>query len=63
MAKVKLSADTLKVIKDLQDDLNDMLKLGSNIEVVWKLENLHHDKAFLKSADYIRKSLNKAAKS
>ncbi len=31
--------------------------MDSNIGVIWKLESLHHNKAFLKSAEYIRKSL------
>lgn len=58
-ANKKLSIETIKVLKDLQNDINEMLKYGSNIEVVWKLEKLQNDKAFEKSADYIRKSLDK----
>ena len=55
----KLNPTTKQMIKDLQDDLQDMLKMDSNIEVIWKLELLQNDKAFQKSADLIRKSLQR----
>ena len=53
----KLNSTTKEMIKDLQDDLRQMLELDSNIEVIWGLESLHINKAFQKSADLIRKSL------
>jgi len=56
---VELSETTKQVIKDLQDDLNDLLTKESNIEVIWKLEELSRDNAFLQSAELIRKSLKK----
>ena len=55
----KLSPITIAVIKDLQKDIDDLLLLESNIEVIWKLENLHSmQQAFKMSANLIRKSLN-----
>tara|TARA_R100000541_G_scaffold13459_1_gene22452 strand:+ start:803 stop:979 length:177 start_codon:yes stop_codon:yes gene_type:complete len=53
----KLNSTTKQMIRDLQDDLQQMLEIDSNIEVIWKLESLQNDKAFQKSADLIRKSL------
>lgn len=53
----KLNKTTKQVIRDLQDDLQDMLEMHSNIEVIWRLESLQNNKAFQKSADLIRKSL------
>ena len=55
----KLNSTTKQMIKDLQDDLQEMLQLDSNIEVVWRMESLQNNKAFQKSADLIRKSLEK----
>jgi len=55
----KFNPTTIAVIRELQKDVNDLLLLGSNIEVVWKLENLHNmEQAFKQSAELIRKSLN-----
>ena len=48
------------MIRDLQDDLQEMLELDSNIEVVWRMESLQNNNAFQKSADLIRKSLEKS---
>jgi len=54
----KLNPTTIAVIKDLQKDVNDLLLLSSNIEVIWKLENLDTmEQAFKMSANLIRKSL------
>jgi hypothetical protein len=53
----KLSETTKQMIKDLQNDLEQMLELDSNIEVICRLEKLHNDNAFMKSANYIRRSL------
>lgn len=53
-----LNETTLKIIRGLQDDLNEMLKSESNIEVAWKLERLHNDKSLKNNADSIRESLN-----
>jgi len=54
----KLNPTTIAVIKDLQKDVNDLLLLGSNIEVICKLENLDTmQQAFKMSANLIRKSL------
>ena len=58
MAQNKLNATTLQVIKDLQDDLAIMLRMESNIDVIWELESLQNNKALQKSADLIRKSIN-----
>ena len=57
MENQKLSKETILMLKDLQDDINRMIYMGSNMEVVWKMEQLQNEKAFQKSADFIRKSL------
>ena len=57
MKNKKLSNETIQMLKDLQDDINRMMNMESNIEVVWKMEQLQNEKAFQKSADFIRKSL------
>jgi hypothetical protein len=57
MENQKLSKETILMLKDLQDDINRMMNMESNIEVIWKMEQLQDEKAFQKSADYIRKSL------
>ena len=57
MENQKLSKETIQMLKDLQDDINRMIYMGSNMEVVWKMEQLQNEKAFQKSADFIRKSL------
>jgi hypothetical protein len=54
----KLNPITIAVIKDLQKDVNDLLLLSSNVEVIWRLENLQNmQQAFKTSAELIRKSL------
>jgi len=45
------------LISDLEQDLRDLKKCGSNIELVWKLEELSNNKVFLISANLLRKSL------
>jgi hypothetical protein len=55
----KLNTTTRQMIKDLQDDLQQMLEMDSNIDVIWKMDSLQNNKAFQKSADLIRKSLEK----
>jgi hypothetical protein len=57
MENQTLSKETIQMLKDLQDDINQMLNMESNMEVVWKMEQLQNEKAFQKSADFIRKSL------
>ena len=57
MKNQKLSNETIQMLKDLQDDINRMMNMESNMEVVWKMEQLQNEKAFQKSADFIRKSL------
>ena len=57
MKNQKLSKKTIQMLKDLQDDINRMMNMESNMEVVWKMEQLQNEKAFQKSADFIRKSL------
>lgn len=57
MENQNLTKETIQILKDLQDDINRMLKMESNMEVVWKLEQLQNEKALQKSADFIRKSL------
>ena len=57
MKNQKLSNETIQMLKDLQDDINRMMSMESNMEVVWKMEQLQNDKAFQKNADFIRKSL------
>ncbi len=59
MKNQKLSNETIQMLKDLQDDINRMMNMESNMEVVWKMEQLQNEKAFQKSADFIRKSLKK----
>lgn len=51
------SNETIQMLEDLQDDINRMMRMESNMEVVWRLEQLQNEKAFQKSADFIRKSL------
>jgi hypothetical protein len=57
MANQELNDITKQVIKDLQDDINELLLCESNIEVIWKLQKLHCQDALFKSAELIRKSL------
>lgn len=57
MKNKNLKKETVQMIKDLQDDLDKMLMMESNMDVVWKMEQLQNQKAFQKSADFIRKSL------
>ena len=57
MENQKLRKETIQMLEDLQDDINQMMKMESNMEVVWKMEQLQNEKAFQKSADFIRKSL------
>jgi len=57
MANVNLNETTKKVIRDLQNDLAKLLDKESNIEVAWKLENLHATNALLKGVRLIRRSL------
>jgi len=57
MKNQKLSKETIQMLKDLQDDIYRMMRMESNMEVVWKMEQLQNEKAFQKSADFIRKSL------
>ena len=57
MKNQNLSEETIQVLKDLQDDINRMMRMESNMEVVWEMEKLQNNKAFQKSADFIRKSL------
>ena len=59
MKNEKLSKISLALIKDLQEDINKLLKSESNIELIWKLEKLEKQKIFSKSADLIRKELEK----
>ena len=58
MENQKLRKETIQVLKDLQDDIDRMMRMQSNIEVIWEMEKLQNEKAFQKSADFIRKSLN-----
>jgi len=61
MSNQKLSKETIQTLKELQDDINRMMKMEYDIEVVWEMERLQHqEKAFQKSADFIRKSLSKS---
>jgi hypothetical protein len=57
MTTQKLSKETNQILQDLQDDINRMMRMESNMEVVWELEKLQNNKVFQKSADFIRKSL------
>ena len=59
MENTKLNAETIQMIKDLKDDIEKMFFMESNIDVIWKMEEMQNNKAFQKSADFIRKSLNK----
>ena len=63
MKNQKLSNETIQMLKDLQDNINRMMSMESNMEVVWKMEQLQKEKAFQKSADFIRKSLKQRNKS
>lgn len=54
---LKLNTTTKQMIRDLQDDLQQMLEMESNIHVIRRMESLQNNKAFQKSADLIRKSL------
>jgi hypothetical protein len=57
MKNQKLSKETIQMLQDIQDDINRMMQMESNMEVVWEMEKLQNNKAFEKSADFIRKSL------
>jgi hypothetical protein len=57
MGNQKLNKETIQVLKDLQYDIDRMMRMQSNFEVIWELEKLQNEKAFQKSADFIRKSL------
>ncbi len=57
MENKKLNFITIQVLKELEEDIKKMLLMESNIDVIWKLEELQNNKAFQKSADFIRKSL------
>lgn len=46
------------LIADLEQDIKDLRKFTSNIELIWALEKLNKDKVFLLSANLLRKSLN-----
>jgi|GEM_PF-2893238 len=59
MENTKLNAETIQMIKDLKDDIEKMFFMESNIDVIWKMEEMQNNKAFQKSADFIRKSINK----
>jgi hypothetical protein len=52
-----LNSTSLALIKDLQQDLKNLLKCQSNIELVWELERLHKQNILSKTADLIRESL------
>lgn len=52
-----LNDTSKKVISELRDELELLLKNESNIEVMWALEKLHNDNRFKKSADIIGKSI------
>jgi hypothetical protein len=54
MNNVTLSKESIQMINDLQDDLKEMLQMKSNINVIWRMEELQNQKAFQKSADFIR---------
>lgn len=53
-----LNKITKALIEDLQNDIDELKNCDSNIEVVWKMEKLHNDKVFTRSAQLIRKSLD-----
>lgn len=53
----KLNSTTVRVLKDLQGDINKMLSMNSNIGVVWELEKLQTQKALAKSASIIKMSI------
>jgi len=59
MKEPNLSRESIMLLNELRDDIDRLFSCKSNIELIWELEKLHNDKAFLKSAEYIRKSLNK----
>ena len=58
MENLNQRQSTIKAIKDIQLILDEMLTLGSNMEVVWRLESLHNQGTILKTANYIRESLD-----
>jgi len=57
MENTKLKPETIQMLKDLREDIDKMFLMESNIDVIWKLEQLQNEQAFQKSADFIRKSL------
>jgi len=49
---------TIAVIKDLQEEVSDLLICKCDIDVVWRLEKLHNmQQAFKLSAKRIRESI------
>ena len=51
---------TKALIKDLEQDIKDLKHLDSNMDVVWRLETLQRDNVILRTANLIRKELNRA---
>lgn len=52
MKNQKLSNETIQMLKDLQDNINRMMSMESNMEVVWKMEQLQKRKSFSKKCRF-----------
>tara|TARA_R110000772_G_scaffold30293_1_gene75280 strand:- start:58 stop:249 length:192 start_codon:yes stop_codon:yes gene_type:complete len=52
---------TKTLILDLLEDIKELQKLESNIEVIWALEKLHTNNAIIMTANFIRKEMRQKA--
>ena len=57
MSIVKLNETTLKVLSELKEKISNLEKLGSNIDVAWALEAIHHNDTLLSFAEKIKQSV------
>ena len=50
---------TLALIQDLKNDIKNLERKGSNMEVVWELEKMQNRKILLATSKLIRENLDK----
>lgn len=56
--KNELLPTTIALLKDLQEDISRMMKMESNMEVVWKLESMQTQELLKKTASLIKDSIS-----
>jgi hypothetical protein len=54
MSIVKLNTTTLQALSELKQKISNLEKLGSNIDVAWALESIHHQNQLLLYAQKIK---------